>query len=132
VEHPESGGEVKIEILNSFSGDDKTEIDTNQPEGREQAAKLVQELLRSGSAVFLEKEVNGETYTYRVTGYDSETNKLMIRLDASAKDPDIQPVPRRKNAGRKGRPLGPYRTRHTGVVDGETGRVVSVAPRSGG
>jgi hypothetical protein len=120
---------MQIAILNSFSGDDKSDIDTAQPEGREQAAKLVQELLRSGSAVFLEKEVNGEMYTYRVTGYDPVANKLTIRLDSASKDPDIVP---RKNAGRKGRKLGPYRKHHHAIVDGESGRVVSVAPRSGG
>lgn len=118
-----------IEILNNFSGDDKSEIDTSQVEGRAQAAKLVQELLRSGSAVFLEKEINGETYTYRVTAYNPDTNKLTIRLDSKSEDPDIEHAPR-KNAGRKGRKLGPYRSR--GYISPESGRTVAVAPRSGG
>ena len=120
---------MQIEILNSLTGDDKEDIDTSQAEGRAQAAKLVGELIRSGSAVFLEKKINGETYTYRVTGYDPEKNKLTIRLDSKPDDPDIEHAPR-KNAGRKGRPLGPYRSR--GYVSPETGRTVAVAPRSGG
>lgn len=121
---------MQIEILNSLTGDDKEEIDTSQAEGRAQAAKLVGELIRSGSAVFLEKKINGETYTYRVTAYNPDTNKLTIRLDNQTEDPDIEHEPRRKNAGRKGRPLGPYRSR--GYVSPETGRTVAVAPRSGG
>ena len=119
-----------IEILNCFSGDDKSEIDTSQAEGRAEAAKLVQDLIRSGSAVFLEKKINDELYTYRVTGYNPETNKLTIRLDSTpVQDPDIEHAPR-KNAGRKGRKLGPYRSR--GYVNPEAGRTVAVAPRSGG
>lgn len=117
---------MNIEILNSFSGDDKSEIDTSNTEGREQAAKLVNELLRSGSAVFLEKKVGDEVYTYRVTAYNPETNKLTIRLDAGqVQDPDIEHEPRRR-----GRPRGPYAKR--GVVDANSGRTVAVAPRSGG
>jgi hypothetical protein len=121
---------MKIEILNSFSGDDKTEIDTANEDGRAQAAKLVGDLIRSGSAVFLEREVNGQTYTYRVTGYDAETNKLMIRLDAQqVEDAAIQVS--KRNVGRKGRKLGPYRKRHA-TIDADSGRTVAIAPRSGG
>jgi len=122
---------MQISILNSFHGDKEKDIDTSTEEGRAKAAKLVGELLRSGSAVFLEREVNGETYTYRVTGYDQKTNKLMIRLDAEqVKDVAVE-IPRKKNAGRKGRPLGPYRKRHA-TIDANSGRTVAVAPRSGG
>lgn len=120
-----------IELLNNFSGDDKSEIDTSHPEGRAEAAKLVGELLRSGSAVFLEKKIGETVYTYRVTSYNPDTNKLTIRLDSGqVNDPDIEHEPRKKNAGRKGRKLGPYRSR--GYVSPETGRTVAIAPRSGG
>ena len=123
---------MQVEILNSFSGDDRSEIDTSSTEGRAQAAKLVGELVRSGSAVFLEKEVNGETYTYRVTGYDPETNKLTIRLDSSqvaVEDVDIEEKPRRRGPGR---PKGLPRRASYGRVSPEVGRTVAVAPRSGG
>jgi hypothetical protein len=124
---------MKISLLNNFHGDQGKEFETTTPEGRAQAAKMVDELLRSGSAVFLEREVNGETYTYRVTKYDAATNKLTIRLDLKSGLDDGVELPRRKNAGRKGRPLGPYRTRRgTGTLDADSGQVVSVAPRSGG
>jgi len=119
---------VIIEILNSFSGDDKHEIDTEKDDGRVQAAKLVDDLIRSGSAVFLEREVNGETYTYRVTGYDPVANKLTIRLDAQhVEDAAIEHAPRRR-----GRPKGIPRGQSYGRVSPESGRTVAVAPRSGG
>lgn len=113
---------MQIEILNSFAGDNKKEIDTSNTEGRAAAAKIVDEMLRSGSAVFLEREVNGEKYTYRVTKYDPDTNKLTIRLDSSLPaDPEIEPVARAHS----------HRKRY-GTVSPEAGRTVSVAPRSGG
>lgn len=121
---------MKIEILNSFAGDNKKEIDTANPEGRAEASKLVNELIRSGSAVFLEKEVNGEVYTYRVTGYDPEANKLTIKLDSSqVPDADIETVGRKRGPGR---PRGIPRSASYGRVAPETGTTVSVAPRSGG
>lgn len=119
---------MQIEILNSLTGDDKEEIDTSQAEGRAQAAKLVQDLIRSGSAVFLEKKIGDETYTYRVTAYNPETNKLTIRLDSGqVNDPDIEHQPRKR-----GRPKGIPRGASYGRVSPEAGRTVAVAPRSGG
>jgi hypothetical protein len=76
---------MQIEILNSLTGDDKEEIDTSQAEGRAQAAKLVHELIRSGSAVFLEKKIGEQTYTYRVTDYNPDTNKLTIQARQSGR-----------------------------------------------
>lgn len=115
---------MQIEILNSFAGDKKKEIDTATEDGRQAAAKIVGDMLRSGSAVFLEREINGETYTYRVTGYDPQANKLTIKLDTSqVKDSAIE-----QSKPRKGRP----RSNVYGRISPEAGRTVSVAPRSGG
>ena len=116
---------MKISILNSFSGDDEKDIDTSSDDGRSSAKKLVDELIRSGSAVFLEKEVNGETYTYRVTGYDPASDKLTIRLDSSHLDDGVE-LPKKH-----GRKRGKY-NRREGLVSSGTGRVVSAAPRAGG
>ena len=120
---------MKVEILNSFSGDDKTEIDTSKEEGRAQAAKLVDELLRSGSAVFLEREVDGQIVTHRVTGYDPVANKLTIRIDAQEVADAAIDVPRKRGPGR---PKGIPRRASYGRVSPEAGRTVAVAPRSGG
>jgi hypothetical protein len=128
----QSGGALlfRIEILNSFSGDDKSEIDTSTEGGRAEAAKLVADLLRSGSAVFLEREVDGVTLTHRVTGYDPVANKLTIRIDAKeVADAAVEPVPRKKG---RGRPKGIARRASYGRVSPEAGRTVAVAPRSGG
>lgn len=121
---------MRIEILNSFSGDDQSEIDTSKEAGRAEAAKLVADLLRSGSAVFLEREVDGVTLTHRVTGYDPVENKLTIRIDAQqVADAAIEHLPRKRGPGR---PKGIPRRASYGRVSPEAGRTVAVAPRSGG
>lgn len=119
---------MKVSILNSFYGDKEKDIDTSTDDGRASAKKFVDELIRSGSAVFLEKEVNGETYTYRVTGYDPTSDKLTIRLDSNAGLDGGVELP--KKHGRKG-PRGKYGRRQA-TVDSSTGKIVSVAPRAGG
>lgn len=121
---------MRLEILNNFSGDDKHDIDTSTYEGRAQASKIVGELIKSGSAVFLEREVNGQTYTYRVTNYDAEKNKLTIRLDAPVEDAAIEVAPEPRK--RRGRPAGIPRGASYGRIAPEAGRAVAVAPRSGG
>lgn len=113
---------MRLEILNNFTGDDKHDLDTSSPEGREQAAKMVDELIKSGSAVFLEREIGGVTHTYRVTGYNKETNKLTIRLDAPVNDPAVEVTTKKRR--------GAYRTR--AAIAAESGRAVAVAPRAGG
>lgn len=117
---------MEISILNNFRGDKEKHIDTATKAGKAEASKLLSELLKSGSAVFLEREVDGETKTYRVTGYDAKTDKLVIRNDEPRKEVDTKP----RNKGRTG-PRGHYRSRHS-TVSSSTGRVVSVAPVSGG
>ncbi len=117
---------MKISILNSFHGDKEKNIDTSTDDGRLSAKKLVDELIRSGSAVFLEKEVKGETYTYRVTGYDPSSDKLTIRLDSNAGIDDGVELPKKH-----GRKRGKYGKRQA-VIASSSGNVVSVAPRAGG
>jgi hypothetical protein len=120
---------MRISILNNFAGDKDKEVNTSTDEGRAQAAKLMDELLKSGSAIFLEREIDGETKTYRGTGYDPATDKVIVKTDdQKINDPEVEAVP--KNKGRKGRPLGPYRKR--GQISSSSGRMVSVAPVSGG
>jgi hypothetical protein len=118
---------MKISILNNFHGDKDNDIDTSTEEGKAKAAKLVDELLRSGSALFIEREVDGETKTYRVTGYDPQTDRLTIKTDdQKINDPEVVQA---KKHGRTG-PRGSYRKR--GQIKSGAGRMVSVAPVSGG
>lgn len=123
---------MQIQILNSFKGDDIKDISTDTDEGRAQAAKLLAELLKSGSAVFLEREIDGETKTYRVTGYDPATDRLNIQIPTediyrdSMKDPVIGDAPIKLSTGKR-------RNRNIqAAIPSDSGRTVSVAPVSGG
>jgi hypothetical protein len=122
----------EIQILNSFRGDDIKAIDTSTDDGREQAAKLLAELIKSGSAVFLEREIDGETRTYRVTGYDPATDRINITLPLadlerdSRKDEMLAAAPLKAGRGR------PRRHTVEASMPSTSGRAVSVAPVSGG
>lgn len=123
---------MQIQVLNSFKGDDVKDIDTSTEAGRLQTEKLLNELLKSGSAVFLEREIDGETRTYRVTGYDHSTDRLNIQLPIddyvkdSHKDHVLAEAPLK--AGR-----GKPRSRNVEAsIPSSSGRAVSVAPVSGG
>lgn len=118
---------MRLQILNSFKGDDVRDIDTSTDEGRGTAAKMVADLLKTGSALFLEKMVNGKTYTYRVTGYDAERDKIKLTLERN------EEVPEGGEERHTPRSRGAYRKRSKDVlVDSASGQVVSVAPVSGG
>ena len=115
---------MKIQILNSFKGDDVREIATETQQGRGTAAKMIADLLKTGSALFLERDVNGKTYTYRVIGYDEVRDKIKLQLHKDDPLPEPQePAPRRG----RGRPRGT-----TALAAPSSGQIVSVAPVSGG
>lgn len=111
-----------IQVLNSFHGDKKKDFDTTTEEGRAQASKLFQELLRSGSAIFLERDdEEGKRRTYRVTGYQPETDRVIIQLgDGEVTPTDAEPVKKK----------GKGRTRAT--VPASRGNYTAAAPVSGG
>ena len=67
-----------LEVLNNFTGDSKIELDTSTPEGRAKVKEEFQKLLRAGTAIFLERADK----TYRITGYDPETDSLKVDLPA--------------------------------------------------
>lgn len=122
---------MKIQILNSFRGDDVKDIDTTSPEGRGTAAKLIADLLRTGSALFLEQVVNGETYTYRVVGYDQERDKIKLALSPQDRFPEDAVMIRTPK--QRGSAKGvPRRHRYAEAAVGNTGMLVSVAPVAGG
>jgi molybdopterin converting factor small subunit len=68
---------MKMEFPHVQKGDKKIEIDTDTEEGKQKVVELFHELLRSGTAIFLER-ADGETR--RVTGYDPATDKLNIQV----------------------------------------------------
>lgn len=67
---------LRLTCLNNFLGDREQELDTSTEEGRAKAAELMQKLLRAGTAIFLERADK----TYRVTGYDPGTDRLLVKV----------------------------------------------------
>lgn len=126
------GGTMQVQILNSFKGDDVRKFDTSDPESRGTAAKLIADLLKTGSALFLEREVGGKMYTYRVAGYDEQRDKIKLVLHPDEIAPPDSVIPPTR---RRGRPKGISRGQsygRTAYVTSDSGQVVSVAPVSGG
>jgi len=68
--------ELTLEILNNFTGDSKIEVDTDTEEGRQQVTELFMKLLKSGTAIFLERSDK----TFRVTGFDPATDTLKVMV----------------------------------------------------
>jgi hypothetical protein len=73
---------MDIELLHTTAGDRKKKIDTSTAEGCEQAKELIDRLLRQGTALFLERGAGKRTKTYRVQGYDPQTDRLICRVEA--------------------------------------------------
>jgi hypothetical protein len=134
---------MQVSILHSFLGDKMTDFDTDTPAGRKKLGEMLNKLLKSGTAIFLERAEK----TYRVTGWDSETDRLLIqnpgrwptgeakRIEEEAIDttvvgaapqlPETTEAPKAKTS-RKGKRYGPYRA---GV---RRGRMTAIAPTAGG
>lgn len=67
---------MELEILNNFTGDNKIELDADSEDGKKKIVELFNGLMRSGTAIFLERA----TETFRVTGYDPNTDKLLVEV----------------------------------------------------
>jgi hypothetical protein len=65
---------VEIELLHIHHGDKKKTIATQTPEGKTEVEKLFKNLCEQKCAVFLERGHK----TYRVTGYDKDTDELIV------------------------------------------------------
>jgi hypothetical protein len=136
---------MELSILHSFFGDKEIDFDTESQEGRKKLSETLNKLLRSGTAIFLERADK----TYRVTGWDPETDKLLIQnpgrwpvgearhLEGEAIDAEVVTAPpqlpehagetERQPSSRKGKKHGPYVRAGT-----RRGRMTAVAPTSGG
>jgi hypothetical protein len=132
---------MQLSILHSFLGDKEIDFDPDNPEDRKKMGETLNKLLRAGTAIFLERADK----TYRVTGWDPETDRLLIQNpsrwptgeakhleaevvegEAVAVAPQLPEHAGAKNASRKGRKLGPYR------AGTRRGRMTAVAPTAGG
>ena len=99
---------MDLQILHTTEGDKKKKMDTKTEAGRKDAQKLIDGLLRKGTAIFLETARD----TYRVIGYDPKRDTVKVRID------DIEGSDKRK-------------TKQVGRSAGKA-RMTAVAPRAGG
>lgn len=130
---------MELSILHSFLGDKAIDFDTESPEGRQKLAEALNKLLRSGTAIFLERADK----TYRVTGWDPATDKLLVqnpgrwptgevkRIEDEVVDTEVvaalpQLPESVEKPSRKGKKHGPYR------AGTRRGRMTAVAPTAGG
>ena len=63
-----------IDILHNLRGDKRKKVDTSTERGRQEAAVLINKLLKSGTAIFLERGKK----TLRVKSYDAEKDMLVV------------------------------------------------------
>ena len=134
---------MEVEILNNFTGDNLVEIDTDSEDGKKKVAELFGSLLRSGTAIFLERAGD----TYRVTGYDPATDALKVQVPVA--QPTGKPCGCEKcekcpnsvrEQSRTGKCSACQQGRHGGRVLEKSAkprrhrgdRVTAVAPRAGG
>lgn len=73
--------QFSLEVLNNFLGHNPIEIDTDSEEGKAKIAELFMKMLKSGTAIFLERA----NETYRVTGFDAATDSLKVMVPIPVK-----------------------------------------------
>ncbi len=100
---------MELQVLHTTIGDRKKKLDTSTEAGRKEAEKAIAQMIRKGTAIFLETQAN----TYRVIGYDPKRDVVLVKID------DLEQLDRK----RRGRPVG----RASGKA-----RMTAVAPRAGG
>ena len=68
---------MDIEILHNLRGDKKRQFDTASEKGRQEMAVTLNRMMKSGTAIFLERGKK----TYRVKKYDPKTDILLVEAD---------------------------------------------------
>lgn len=68
---------VEMDVLHSLHGDKKRKFDTTTEEGRAETEKNITKMIRSGTAIFLERGKK----TYRITAYDAKKDRFVVRTD---------------------------------------------------
>lgn len=136
-----------IGILNVGAGDTKLTFDKDNPAECIRSARIVTDMLKRGYALLVEVERNGEKAYERVREFKADTCEYIIadfdpviaaEVDGSG-EIDVEEAaeaeataPEGKNAGRKGRALGAYKTRGTRAVHASAAKGVAVARSAGG
>ena len=65
---------MEVEILHTTKGDKRRKIDTKTEDGRQEAAVLLNRLMRDGMFIVLDRGKKA----YRVTGYDAKKDVLKV------------------------------------------------------
>lgn len=87
---------MEVEILHALHGDKKRKIDTETEKGRQEAAILINKLMKSGTAVLLERGKK----TYYVKGYDAKKDQLIVSVEKNGKSKEV------KASGKKSKAVG--------------------------
>jgi uncharacterized membrane protein YkoI len=77
---------MEVEILHNMRGDKKKAFDTNTEKGRQEAAILLNKLMKQGTAIFLERGKK----TYRVKGYDPGKDMLIVDADVKGETKEVR------------------------------------------
>lgn len=115
-----------IGILNVGAGDTKLSFDKNNPKERKRAAKIVDDMLKRGYAVFVQVgEKDGEPLYQRAHAFNPETCEYLIFGDPEDDDSE-GPKNEQKSAPRRRTAATPKR------VAAEATRAVAVSRSAGG
>jgi hypothetical protein len=77
---------MEMEILHTMRGDKKKKFDTATEAGRKEAKALIDKLLKSGTAIFLERKKK----TMRLKGYDPTTDSLIVEAEVRGEQRDVR------------------------------------------
>lgn len=67
---------MEMEVLHSSLGDKKKMLDTSTEKGRQEAALLLNKMMKKGVAIFVERGKKA----FRVKSYDPEKDNLTVQL----------------------------------------------------
>lgn len=67
---------MQVEILHSVHGDKKKQVDTTTESGRQEAAILLNRLMKQGAAVILHRGKKA----FKVKGYDPKKDLLTVQV----------------------------------------------------
>lgn len=77
---------MEVEILHTQHGDKKRSYDTSTEKGRQEAAILINKLMKSGTAILLERGKK----TYYVRGYDAKKDQLLVAVEKNGESKHVK------------------------------------------
>ena len=80
------GFNMELEILHAQHGDKKKSYNTTTEKGRQEAALMINRLMKAGTAILLERGKK----TYYVKGYDPKKDQLIITVEKNGKAKQVK------------------------------------------